>query len=321
MIRQHECVLNNSPCPLRLTYYCYLSGALSLAWGVKGGSFFAQWSLFCHLSRCGVHLLCGTCTLDCTDMNRADLHPTPSEDGQPRGVAKIKKWRPRLPIALRETLPRLGEAGSRSALLHEQPSQGTGLPSDSDARLDSVPAQSVKMLMPHHVLRLRVATWLGCFGTVMVALGGLGAGAFPVVGNPYWDFPLASFLSRLLHTSTVTVFLGIGMLVAAWLLLTSFTLPPAPTSRRRHIYLVPERTLWRIFACWVAPILFTAPMFTQDIYSYLAQGSIAAQGLDPYSAGPVDLLGIQDPLARSVPLLWAHSPAPYSRLRWVIRHW
>ncbi|WP_273351902.1 polyprenol phosphomannose-dependent alpha 1,6 mannosyltransferase MptB [Corynebacterium resistens] len=244
-------------------------------------------------------------------MNRADLHPTPSEDGQPRGVAKIKKWRPRLPIALRETLPRLGEAGSRSALLHEQPSQGTGFPSDSDARLNSVPAQSVKKLMPHHVLRLRVATWLGCFGTVMVALGGLGAGAFPVVGNPYWDFPLASFLSRLLHTSTVTVFLGIGMLVVAWLLLTSFTLPPAPTSRRRHIYLVPERTLWRIFACWVAPILFTAPIFTQDIYSYLAQGSIAAQGLDPYSAGPVDLLGIQDPLARSVPLLWAHSPAPY----------
>ena len=52
-------------------------------------------------------------------------------------------------------------------------------------------------------------------------------------------------------------------------------------------------------------------MFTQDIYSYLAQGAIAAKGWDPYSAGPVDLLGIDDPLARSVPLMWAHSPAPY----------
>lgn len=244
-------------------------------------------------------------------MNHADSAPTPAGRGEQRGVAERKRWRPKIPATLRETLPRLGEAGSRSALLHEQLPAGAGSLFESDARLDSTPPHSVRKLDPHHALRLRVATWLGCVGAVMVALGGLGSGAFPVVGNPYWNFPLGAFLSRLLHTSTVTVFLGIGLLVVAWLLLTPFSLPPSATSRRRHIYLVPERTLWRIFACWVAPILFTAPMFTQDIYSYLAQGAIAARGMDPYSAGPVDLLGIQDPLARSVPLLWAHSPAPY----------
>ena len=244
-------------------------------------------------------------------MNRAHSTPAPRGDGHQRGVDTKKKWRPRIPTTLRETLPQIGEAGSRSALLHEQSSLEGETPSQFDARLDSSAPHSLRKLEPRHVLRLRLATWLGCFGTVMVALGGLGSGAFPVVQNPYWDFPLGAFLSRLLHTSTVTVFLGIGALVVAWLLLTPFTLPPSTHSPRRHIYLVPEKSLWRIFACWVVPFLFTAPLFTQDIYSYLAQGSIAAQGMDPYEAGPVDLLGIQDPLARSVPLLWAHSPAPY----------
>ncbi|MDN8975018.1 polyprenol phosphomannose-dependent alpha 1,6 mannosyltransferase MptB, partial [Staphylococcus aureus] len=49
----------------------------------------------------------------------------------------------------------------------------------------------------------------------------------------------------------------------------------------------------------------------QDIYSYLANGSIVRQGLDPYSSGPVELLGVEHHLARSVPFIWAHSPSPY----------
>lgn len=35
------------------------------------------------------------------------------------------------------------------------------------------------------------------------------------------------------------------------------------------------------------------------------------QGLDPYSAGPVELLGADNDLARSVPFIWANSPSPY----------
>jgi alpha-1,6-mannosyltransferase len=52
-------------------------------------------------------------------------------------------------------------------------------------------------------------------------------------------------------------------------------------------------------------------MFTQDIYSYIANGNIVRQGLDPYSGGPVDILGSSNELARSVPFIWAHSPSPY----------
>src|SRR5699024_4973136 len=52
-------------------------------------------------------------------------------------------------------------------------------------------------------------------------------------------------------------------------------------------------------------------LFTQDIYSYIANGSIVVQGMDPYAAGPVQLLGADDDLARSVPFIWANSPSPY----------
>ena len=69
--------------------------------------------------------------------------------------------------------------------------------------------------------------------------------------------------------------------------------------------------VWAIFFSWTLPILVTAPLFTQDIYSYIANGSIVVQGMDPYSAGPVQLLGAGDALARSVPFIWANSPSPY----------
>lgn len=96
-------------------------------------------------------------------------------------------------------------------------------------------------------------------------------------------------------------------MVLGWFLLARFAIP----RRNRVMLYLPQRTLWRIFSCWVFPLVFTAPLFTQDIYSYLAQGAITAQGLGPYDGGPVDILGVQDNLARSVPLMWAHSPAPY----------
>ena len=193
-----------------------------------------------------------------------------------------------------DVLPRLGLAGSRSAQLHQE---GRGLALHAP----------LEPLNPAYRLRLQIAVWLGSIGTILIALGGIGAGAMPVVGNPFWSVPGINVLARMLHSTTVTVFVGIGFLVVAWLLLAAFVLGPGG----RQIPRLPIRTYWRIFALWVLPLAITAPMFTQDIYSYLAQGAIAAQGLDPYSAGPVDILGVQDPLARSVPLMWAHSPAPY----------
>ncbi|WP_367620319.1 polyprenol phosphomannose-dependent alpha 1,6 mannosyltransferase MptB [Corynebacterium sp.] len=187
-------------------------------------------------------------------------------------------------------LPNIGTAGSRSATLHT-----------------TSPAAPVRRFTGGELLRLRLGVFTGIIGSVLIAVGGVGAGALPVVGNTLWSLPISGFLSRMLHTTTVAVFVGISLLIVGWLLLWRYCVP----RRDADVPLLPTASLVRIGVLWVLPLLATAPMFTQDIYSYLAQGSIAAQGMDPYSAGPVDLLGVDNDLARSVPFEWSHSPAPY----------
>lgn len=202
---------------------------------------------------------------------------------------------------LRSLLPDIGAPGSRSALLH----RGSLSPAPPTATLPEP-----VVFNRRDRTRFTAAQFSGAFGAVLVAVGGLGAGAVPVVDNSLWSLPVVGFLSLLLHSTTVTVFVGIGFLVLGWLMLWRYCVPTrnldgssAPTAALRTIH--------RTYLLWTLPVVFTAPLFTQDIYSYLAQGSIAAHGLDPYSGGPSDLLGVDDRLARSVPLVWAHSPAPY----------
>jgi len=156
--------------------------------------------------------------------------------------------------------------------------------------------------------RFQVLRLTGTAGALLIGLGALGAGALPVVGNPYGSLPVGTLMSRMLQTSSVLVLVGVGLLVLAWVLMAPFVGASRSAGSQPT---VTTSSLKRTFAAWVLPILFTAPLFTQDIYSYLAQGSIVARGMDPYAAGPVDLLGPEDPLARSVPFIWSHSPSPY----------
>lgn len=189
-------------------------------------------------------------------------------------------------------LPQVGRAGSRSAQLHD------------DASTAAAARATISDRRTFFALR-----WAGTVGTLLIALGGLGAGALPVVGNPYENVPLGSLMSRMLQTSSALVFVGVALLVVAWVAMAPHVGTPLRGEPRRN--LVSVGLMWRTYIGWVLPLLFTAPLFTQDIYSYLANGSIVAHGLDPYSAGPVELLGPANVLARSVPFIWANSPSPY----------
>ncbi len=68
------------------------------------------------------------------------------------------------------------------------------------------------------------------------------------------------------------------------------------------------RTIVVTLCWWAAPLAFSAPMFSRDVYSYVAQGAMAARGMDVYTAGP-SLLG--GPLDAAVDALWRDTPAPY----------
>lgn len=184
----------------------------------------------------------------------------------------------------------MGMAGSRSATLH----YGTEHPLRHRTNF-------------RELRRFTWLRWFGTLGSIFIMVGGIGAGATPVVDNVFWATHIGSILGRMLVATTTVTFVGIGLLIVAWLGIGAFVLAGV----RTRVTTVNTSMLMRAFIAWVLPLLFTAPLFTQDIYSYLAQGAIVARGMDPYSAGPVDLLGAGDSLARSVPLIWSHSPSPY----------
>lgn len=190
----------------------------------------------------------------------------------------------------------MGRPGSRSTLLHDPATPPVSEPptlTDERSRAHS---------------RFALLRYLGAAGTFLIGFAGLGGGALPVVENPWQDFPLGAEMGRMMLASNSLVLIGVGMLVAAWLTMApcvGASLGPARGVRTS----TPE--VIRTFIAWVLPLMATAPLFTQDIYSYLANGTIVRQGLDPYASGPVEILGVEHHLARSVPFIWAHSPSPY----------
>jgi alpha-1,6-mannosyltransferase len=62
------------------------------------------------------------------------------------------------------------------------------------------------------------------------------------------------------------------------------------------------------------PLALAPPLFSRDVYSYLAQSATLARGIDPYVLGPAEALGVDDPLTRSIPTIWRDTPAPYGPL-------
>lgn len=203
---------------------------------------------------------------------------------------------------VREELPRVGTAGSRSARLHGE----DGTKFDVGDEPDTPLALSLSQARKFFLLR-----WIGTVGALMIGLGGLGAGALPVVGNPFGGLPFGQLMGRMLVTSSALVLIGVGLIVIAWVLMAPMAGNQLRASSSTPRHSNTRTQVWGTFFAWTLPIIATAPLFTQDIYSYIANGSIVVQGMDPYSAGPVQLLGADNDLARSVPFIWANSPSPY----------
>lgn len=70
----------------------------------------------------------------------------------------------------------------------------------------------------------------------------------------------------------------------------------------------------RTLLLWMIPLLIAPPMYSKDVYSYLAQSQIARIGLNPYKVGPAPGLGLDHVFTLSVPSLWRETPAPYGPL-------
>ncbi|HJT02166.1 MAG TPA: polyprenol phosphomannose-dependent alpha 1,6 mannosyltransferase MptB [Pseudonocardiaceae bacterium] len=154
----------------------------------------------------------------------------------------------------------------------------------------------VKGLLPGPAL-------LGLIGSLLLAAMAVGAGGI-LVDDPLIDRGPLSWI-RYGHghdLATVGLYAGVWMLVWAWVRLGRDVLAGTATAQQVTVAGV----------AWAAPLVLAPPLFTRDVYSYLAQGALALRGLDPYLVGPSKLP--TGALADNVHYVWQTTPAPYGPL-------
>ncbi|HTX96566.1 MAG TPA: alpha-(1-_6)-mannopyranosyltransferase A [Mycobacterium sp.] len=140
---------------------------------------------------------------------------------------------------------------------------------------------------------------LGMLGAVLITLGGLGAGSTRQ-HDPLLESLHMSWLrfGHGLVLSSIMLWTGVGLMLIAWLVLGRRMLAGATT----------EFTMKATTGFWLAPLLVSVPVFSRDTYSYLAQGALLRDGLDPYAVGPIANPNI---LLDNVSPIWTITTAPY----------
>ncbi|BBG01996.1 MULTISPECIES: polyprenol phosphomannose-dependent alpha 1,6 mannosyltransferase MptB [Pseudonocardia] len=154
----------------------------------------------------------------------------------------------------------------------------------------------------------RIARRLGLTGAILMGISALGSGAFPVP-NPLNGLRVIGLPARNVTLAIAVTYAGLLMVVTAWLWIARML-----TARGAKHPAPERRELGRTALLWGLPLALAPPMFSKDIYSYLAQSATLARGIDPYSIGPAQALGIDDPLTRGIPTIWRDTPAPYGPL-------
>jgi alpha-1,6-mannosyltransferase len=143
---------------------------------------------------------------------------------------------------------------------------------------------------------------LGLSGSVLITIGSFGVGDIPRNQRSLQDLDLAWLSFGHGKTLAGTAFwLGLAIMVIAWVRLGRTlrdTTPPDETTRTMG---------WTAIA-WSAPLLVAVPLYSRDVYAYLAQGALLRDGFNPYSDGPAVQPG---PLLDSMAQVWATTTAPY----------
>ena len=139
---------------------------------------------------------------------------------------------------------------------------------------------------------------LGAAGSVLLTV----AGARLAGGSGGWWFH-PELGAR--DANTVALYVGMALLSVAWLGLWRHA--SAGTAHPRELVLVG--------VLWSLPLVLGAPLFSHDVYSYLAQGTIAHLGLSPYHAAPSVLGSLGHAhVMNAVDPFWRHATAPYGPL-------
>ncbi|MFD0927087.1 polyprenol phosphomannose-dependent alpha 1,6 mannosyltransferase MptB [Williamsia deligens] len=182
------------------------------------------------------------------------------------------------------------------------------MPADVDPRPDLDVSASRDRPLPSTAVIV-----LGVVGSVCVMLGSAGVGDLPRaqtwlqdVGMAWVGYGHGKSVSSLLFWG------GVAALVVAWVAvgrhIITRTGPVAGELRRLR---------WAAVG-WTAPLLLAVPVYSRDVYAYLAQGALLRDGLNPYVDGPATSPG---PLLDSMAQVWATTTAPYGPLFMTVTRW
>jgi hypothetical protein len=139
---------------------------------------------------------------------------------------------------------------------------------------------------------------LGLAGSLIVALAG--PRAVDDSSTTWWYTPS---IPGGRGVATALIFLGVALVSAAWLGLG------------RHAQGDRPGRLLLIAALWILPLALGPALFSRDVYSYIAQGTILHLGHNPYHTSPASLAGEgHRHVLAAVSPFWRHTTAPYGPL-------
>ncbi len=154
------------------------------------------------------------------------------------------------------------------------------------------------------------AARLGLAGSILVTLGSFGVGDIPRANTWLQDASMAWVTYG--HGKSLSALLfwaGVALMVIGWVRLGRAVLADR-TPAAYPATASPDGigSLRWAAAAWAAPLMLAVPVYSRDVYAYLAQGALLRDGLDPYVNGPATRPGA---LLESMAQVWATTTAPY----------
>lgn len=167
--------------------------------------------------------------------------------------------------------------------------------------------QTIDTAAPRQRLSRSVPLWIvvGAVGAVGMVVAGSTIGAVPHPADSRWWF-------------TVATGGGIGAHLAFYGTLAVFVSGWAGVGAVAYRGGFSVRAAWVALAAWGTPFLLGVPLFSRDLYSYVAQGELARLGANPYHVPPA-ALGPGEVLS-SVATVWQHTASPYGPLFVALGH-
>lgn len=145
---------------------------------------------------------------------------------------------------------------------------------------------------------------MGALGSLMLLVGSFGVGWLASV-SPLRQAPLIigmRFTTTGVIVSILLLAVGGMLLIREWLRLGQKLNRWEPGSGRWVLIAI---------AAWSTPMLLTIPLFSRDVYSYIGQGRVMANGLNPYEHG---VSTIDNFFQLGADQMWSESPPPYGPL-------